>query len=106
MTFQEYKDLERLGDAVLRLCLIEIFFFDGAKKKHSTNWTIARMQTNAFMEVVSKKMGIIPHPQDNSKKKYANALEARIGEVYKLYGIEKAKELVRNYNGIFFNEFD
>lgn len=107
MTLNQYKNLERLGDAVFRVILIEIFFYEGKPLGVKyTNSRLGKMQSNACMEVIAQKMNIIPHPEDTSKKKYANALEVRIGELYQTSGIEKAKELVREYNNHFYQEFE
>lgn len=107
MTYDEYRDLEKLGDAVLRVILTDMFFGEKNKIKRSIrNGRTTRMQSNAFMDVCAKEMGIEPHSLDKSFTKYANALEVKIGQAYRSGGIKEATELVKKYNKIYYENFE
>ncbi len=110
------KDLATLGDAVLRMCLIDIHLYSPGKLSHlkeryetdevlvcivGRHYHILKyLDYNDPNHVFPKRYSWKPHgtnSEDARHKHIATAVEALLGAVYRLEGLDSARKVVERW---------
>jgi hypothetical protein len=93
------KRKEYIGDAIIHLALSQTIMTNLNKSFHENLQIIHKLQSNSNLADVAKVFNI--NPTQNAYgigyKKYANAVEIHVYDLYEEYGLEVAIEWVKKY---------
>ncbi len=87
---------EFIGDALLTFLLRDILCTDWTQL-HFQRGKILKYCNNRNLSIIARHMGIEPFGKNNPLKDHADAMEAKLYQIYKSNGLDAARQFVEEH---------